>query len=833
MSGTMILVAEVGDGAGGTLYFSTHAYFTKSTDTPASTGFLPRITDDVDFDRRVGCSVWGSASRGTQSFGVLRIANADGAFDAYVGTSLRDEPIVLKRGYQHEAYSTFQVAATLIVDRLDTTDELVMSIIMTDLTAKLEVSAQTSLYPATVADQSLRYKPRPKSFGRTYQAPLVRPDPYGNGRYDLHDTEQWIGVEQVMDRGATLIEGNGYRRSIQSGIYGIERLTAVLGKQCATVLGAFRIESTQITEDFANLTSWTETNGGAAGRDVSIVSNAARILNTAGGSDLSIAWNASTPTGTAATYWFYEFTCTARTSGYAQLRTETTCVQRKIDAAGRYTGIIRASGNVVPSFVAPNGSNCDLTIDSFRLRKVEPMTGLEDCITYLATNDTSVGGGGPLTTADLDLTAIAGLESDAPYELGWRLLDDPVQIADMLDQTMASFTGWWFVDADGLITVGRLEAPSGTPVLSFDQDSITAGMSIVLDEAKGLSNRGLGKRNWTAYADGEMAESLGYVTLNAMDADADVTLSGGAYTYSAANVGSVRSSPLIFGDRYYLEVKITAVGGSQHLVGVGSAAATITNYPGATADSIAFRSNGNSYVNGSSAAYGSAYIANDYVGIALDGRAAAMGSRSLGFLGYFSVNGTWQNASDPETDTAPLVAALNSVGIAFGMFGGNAAATNSGTVNFGNAAFQYAPPADYVTPASHGRVISKAFRDEYQSSVTLADAYAFANASEAAPITYTSDASADVAYLGGIPTFLTKRADLEAETDRWCNLYTVERFFYTFDVLLPAATTADILSPGALISVSYPRNGLSSKLLRVVGVKGRLLDQRVTLTCWG
>ena len=155
-----------------------------------------------------------------------------------------------------------------------------------------------------------------------YQVPFVQPNAYGNGYYDLHDNDQWIGVEQVLDQGSTLTEGTGYERATVSGIYGIERLTAPSGKQCATVLGAFKVASTEITEDFASLASWTETNGGVAGRDVSIVSNACNIVNTAGGATLSIAWNGSTPTGTDATYWYYEFNCTAWVSGYAELRTE-------------------------------------------------------------------------------------------------------------------------------------------------------------------------------------------------------------------------------------------------------------------------------------------------------------------------------------------------------------------------------------------------------------------------------------------------------------------------------------------------------------------------------
>ena len=826
MAGFPMLAVEVTNGSD-TIYLSTHSYYSGSD------FFQPRLIDDVEFDRSVGCVLWGSRSRGEQNFGVIRVANADGAFDSLVGTSLRDESVIIKRGESLDAYGTFATVATLIVDRVEFTDELVMSIYVTDISAKLERALQSSVYPSTVSNAAVRGQPRPITFGCCYQVPFVQPNAYGNGYYDLHDNDQWIGVEQVLDQGSTLTEGTGYERATVSGIYGIERLTAPSGKQCATVLGAFKVASTEITEDFASLASWTETNGGVAGRDVSIVSNACNIVNTAGGATLSIAWNGSTPTGTDATYWYYEFNCTAWVSGYAELRTEAgAATQRRIDAAGRYTGIIRASGNVVPAFYAPNGSNCSLTIDAFRLRKVTPMTGLSDCIKFLATNDATTGGHGPLTTSDLDTTSISDLETDAPYDLGFYV-QTPVQIADMLDQVMASFGGWWYVNRLGKIAVGRLESPvSSSQVMAFDQTNIAAGMRISFDEAKGLSNRALGKRNWQPYQESELAASLQYVQLNASDKDADVTLSAGNYAYSAAALGSVRSTPLMAGSCYYFEVSVSAVASTQHMIGVGSSAATITNYPGATANSMSLRANGNSIVNGSATAYGTGFVANDVVGVAIDGRSAAYGSSSRGFRLYVSVNGVWQASADPDLETGFIASAANSTAIAYAMLGGNFTGTNSGAVNFGQSSFSYDPPADYIAPAWHRALVQLDYRESYQSSTALAASYEFASASEAAPIVLTADRGQAVAYTTGIPTWLSANTDLEAECDRWCALYAQEAFFYQFDVFLDAED-ADELLPGDLVEISYSRFGLSSKPLRVVGVKGRMLDRRVTLTCWG
>jgi hypothetical protein len=63
-------------------------------------------------------------------------------------------------------------------------------------------------------------------------------------------------------------------------------------------------------------------------------------------------------------------------------------------------------------------------------------------------------------------------------------------------------------------------------------------------------------------------------------------------------------------------------------------------------------------------------------------------------------------------------------------------------------------------------------------------------------------------------------------------MYAAQRFFYTFDVLLEAED-ADNLNPGDVISVSYPRFSLSSKMLKVISVKGGLLENKVTIKAWG
>ena len=800
------------------LYLANQNYITAAADSPAETHFEPRLVDDVRFSRGIGLSFHGSKPRGSQNFDAIDINNQDGALDSHVGSSLRDQEVVIKRGSDVTlAYSALDVVQVLTVDRIEFVGTERVRVYTKGIGAKLDRALQLNTYPATTINASLRGRPRPIVIGRAYNAPCLQVTPYANGQFDVHEDDNWIGIEQLCDQGATLIEGTAYERSTKTGVYGFERLSTIGGKHAATVLGAFKITTTWIDEAFANLSAWTENNGGVGGRDASIVSNQLSMVNTAGGADLSIDFGTSI-TATRDKYFFYQIDCAAWTSGSCQIRSSSVIavVEKTIDAVGRYTGIIRAGSNFTFRISAPNGSNCSLVLDSLKLYEVTPIESLTDWLTYLCVTK------GPLSSGDLDASSISTLEAATGYKYGASFVA-PVTIADVLDGLATSYGGAWWIGRTGTLKVGQLLAPTGTAAYSFDQSSIMDGMEIEFDEARGMSNRILSKKNWDAYTEGEVVAALNNVRLNSADKDADVTLSVSDYTYSAANVGSVRSVPALAGGRIYFEVRASTVDGTQqHYIGYGNASATITSYPGATNDSTAYRANGQSYTNASGAAYGNTWAANDVIGVAVDMRAAAMGSRQQHHRIYWSKNGTWQNSGNPDTETAPVIGAINVTGFAYAMLGGNVASTNAGAVNFGGEAFAYTPPADYLAPAWHRTAVASAFRHVYQSATALADEYAAQVAARGA----TDDEQ-------GVATLLTRATDAVTECDRWAALFASERFLYRFTVLLAADVDADVLEPFDLIEVTYPRFGLSAKKLRVLDVSGSLLSRAVTVLAWG
>jgi hypothetical protein len=119
-----------------------------------------------------------------------------------------------------------------------------------------------------------------------------------------------------------------------------------------------------------------------------------------------------------------------------------------------------------------------------------------------------------------------------------------------------------------------------------------------------------------------------------------------------------------------------------------------------------YGSNGTTWNNNSSSAYGNSYTDNDIIGIAMD-----LDNSKL----YFSKNGTWQNSGDPTSGATGTGAISITSGETYFFSFGEQTSTAKATinVNFGNGyfgttavasgnadgdgygIFEYAPPTGY------------------------------------------------------------------------------------------------------------------------------------------
>ncbi len=88
--------------------------------------------------------------------------------------------------------------------------------------------------------------------------------------------------------------------------------------------------------------------------------------------------------------------------------------------------------------------------------------------------------------------------------------------------------------------------------------------------------------NVTIFGSKSSAASNSYATWNPFDKDADITLSGSdlVASNSNGNSGSARSTIGKSSGKWYWEITLTAIDNSSWGIGVGTASAALTSYPG-------------------------------------------------------------------------------------------------------------------------------------------------------------------------------------------------------------------------------------------------------------
>lgn len=175
-------------------------------------------------------------------------------------------------------------------------------------------------------------------------------------------------------------------------------------------------------------------------------------------------------------------------------------------------------------------------------------------------------------------------------------------------------------------------------------------------------------RNPTAFA---------YSTWNPLDKGAGVTLSGGNLIASAGSTDSVRGTRFWVAGKHYFEVTVS---GSNALwgIGVGTALAGLTTYPGFDPNAWAYYYNGQKASNNAFTAYGAAYTFGDVIGVGFD--------QTTGNVEFFK-NGVSQGLIAAPVITGSYV---------FPIFGSAGAAVCVGTINVGATPFAFGLPSGYL-----------------------------------------------------------------------------------------------------------------------------------------
>lgn len=168
------------------------------------------------------------------------------------------------------------------------------------------------------------------------------------------------------------------------------------------------------------------------------------------------------------------------------------------------------------------------------------------------------------------------------------------------------------------------------------------------------------------------------------------TLSNGNLTAAISGAaGSVTASSGVSSGKFYMEFTCNSVGSNSPWVGIFKSGESLSQFPGDTANSYGFNTNGNKYNNNNAVAYGNAWTGGNVIGVAYDATGGNL---------WFSIDGTWQNSAtitEIQNGTTTHAAYTGLSGTFYPSVGGNSGNTSQFTVNFGASPYAHTVPTGF------------------------------------------------------------------------------------------------------------------------------------------
>ena len=485
----------------------------------------PRIINSPRFRRAVSCWPWGRGKAGS-SLGQLDIANGDSALDLLLDPGMRSRKVSLYVIDTTDPGSEATVAGLSAVGTgyIDTVTETaggdkqgVLQVVLRNRDLLLDVPIQPNTYPATTINTALRGMTRPLTLGAVRWDPVVQPDA-PNLMHDLHQDGRFRRTVEVRDQGVLLTLTTHWSPSTVPTCAGFKRNTSIAGKQCAQVEGAVKVGTSVIDETFSSWTGdnpngWTVTEQDANNRVTESPTGVARIQKNGGGTRTDMQRNLSLTNGT---YYLVQVEVAAWSSGTLNIWSTdgTTLVLLMAIAASDHVGTFYVVFNPTSGYhslrigMAASTSG-DASITRVKVDTCTLIERLPDWLEWITETQLGV-----LTSADRDGTGITALDTAAPYELGVHIPAGQSPSAwDLIQSTMAAFTGWAYFDVDGKLKVGRLELPAGTADLTITDADLVAEPTRKWDEAPGLSVLMGYAQNAAIHGTGELAGSVQNATV--------------------------------------------------------------------------------------------------------------------------------------------------------------------------------------------------------------------------------------------------------------------------------------------------------------------------------
>lgn len=539
-----------------TVYLSIvdEGYVTRSTDTPASKVYRPRIRNAESFSisRDASFWPWGGGSS-MAAFGSLQIDNYDGAFDELLAADLRDATVIFHlpdAGPLGGATTINDLApiATAVLDNVSSDNEDTITLSLKDTLARLDRPLPCRYNPPFV-DSNAANRMIPITLGACRNVePLLIDE--ANRIYQLADAPI-TNIAAMRDMGAPLspnAEPPQYTPALNASGAQLDtlpegKLTCDISSEGAQVVipGAVDVLNGEgILDDWPVAldppTGWSYSSGtfgtitrfGTANtysQDYVAVFDTDRPYS---GGNVGKWMRYDTAVLKAGKTYRIRFTLerwrgsAASGTGF-MLRSDIT---GSIGGNGSITGAIPLQASpfgVSPyafTYTVPPGSDCyiyaiavgagvgtqqiqigfsGLQVEELGEFTEYPITGitLSDYVTEIVKN--RAGEESSIWSAS-DLAAI---DDDTGYLFGVHYETQP-NILDALVAPLDSFCAAMSTDADGVIRFPRLIDPrDGSVVADFDQTNVQHGIRVTVDSAKELTTLIGARRNWSVFGDSD------------------------------------------------------------------------------------------------------------------------------------------------------------------------------------------------------------------------------------------------------------------------------------------------------------------------------------------
>ena len=180
-----------------------------------------------------------------------------------------------------------------------------------------------------------------------------------------------------------------------------------------------------------------------------------------------------------------------------------------------------------------------------------------------------------------------------------------------------------------------------------------------------------------------------WCVLNSIGLASTATLSDGNLTLSNTSTGATTGTLATSSSgKWYFEIKFDSQSAATTAQSVGVVKAEEAYITGTSGGGIYFFTDGGLRIEGSdTSGWGSAWGVGDTIGVAIDLDANKI---------WFAIDNTWQASGDPSAGTDPAASGFSSEPYVALIRNGNSGRTTGWTANFGQNAFAYTPPTDFL-----------------------------------------------------------------------------------------------------------------------------------------